>query len=344
MVWVNLGLDHFEDINEPELSLDCHESKVTKVSCGGNHSVVLLDDGSVLGCGDNSKGQLGFGGDSLVKSWQKVFDKNGMIVKDIVCGWEFTVIIDSFNGVYSCGEGLKGELGLGPDIRSSQQLSLVYQIPQGYQGKLFGSLNNCVLMLYNDEECKVYGWGANTKEQLLEPKSRKVSSPRLLLEFDNTNAQAQDSTVAEVSMGKDFIVVVDSKREIIDMRGKLPSGFVKERWLGERVECIGSMWTSIHLIQNGRMISFGNDKYKQLSRSGSTELKRFSTGSEHGVGMLEDGKVISWGWGEHGNCGELNGGNTSEFSKLYEPRGETDLYGGYATTWIVEHENEETVG
>ena len=31
------------------------------VACGGDHTLVLLENGDVLGCGDNSSGQLALG-------------------------------------------------------------------------------------------------------------------------------------------------------------------------------------------------------------------------------------------------------------------------------------------
>ena len=67
---------------------------------------------------------------------------------------------------------------------------------------------------------------------------------------------------------------------------------------------IGAGWSSVLvLFENGRVLSWGRDDHGQCAPSNLPLLSGIAAGSEHYLGLTQDGNVLAWGWGEHGNCG-----------------------------------------
>lgn len=333
------------------------------MACGGNHTMLLLDDGTLYGCGDNSKNQLC--SDVTVahwKEWKPLSGAGNIKYKDVACGWEFAVVINDKNEILSRGCGLKGELGLGKEF-SKNDFVKVMDVKDG--SKLFASFQNCVVVergkyCPSDKKksgTRIYGWGSNTKCQLFEPKCRKVDSPVLI--YDN-----DDVTVEYVAMGKDFMLFVDEQGRIVAVTGSLPKGFIFDEWAmlyGLKVHC---MWTSLHiwateegLAKKTGVYSIGNGTHGQLYNNEECddliEIKKIAVGSEHGIllcGKNSTSDVVAcWGWGEHGNCGRIQDGSTgpmNDYSNAISPLNEiftiahpnqkkVKIFGGCATTWIV---------
>ena len=78
---------------------------VVQIECGWSHCVVMLrtKDGAhlVYGWGRNDKGQLGLGTRANVHHPTRLFD--GINVKQVVCGSEFTMVVDSTGQIWGCG-------------------------------------------------------------------------------------------------------------------------------------------------------------------------------------------------------------------------------------------------
>lgn len=316
---------------KPELSWQ-GSRYVKKVNCGGNHSVLLLDDGRLYGCGDNSQSQLGSNntGEHWV-GWQ-VMEEN---YRDVTCGWEFTAVINTRNQLLVRGRGLKGELGIG-EAKRSMHFARIMDVQKG--SKLFSSFQNCVVVEPYGEGSRVLGWGSNTKCQVKEPKCRIVDRPHVIY-------ATSTALIDYVAMGKDFIVVVDTYGHILHVQGSIPQEFYLEDWRGKPVQ-ISCMWSSLHVLYNQSIYSYGNGNHGQLyENSCLLEIDFFNTGSEHGILISKDSKVFCWGWGEHGNCGRTSGnGSINDYSNVISPLNEIfeadsyarlKIYGGYASTWIV---------
>ncbi|KAE9041541.1 hypothetical protein PR003_g2796 [Phytophthora rubi] len=93
------------------------------VACGGQHTLVLLQDGRLFAMGDNEFGQLGVKrGETPEENYMDApvhvaafgSDKR---IKQISCGDEFSMVLTTTGEVYSWGRGQLGQLGLG-DSRS----------------------------------------------------------------------------------------------------------------------------------------------------------------------------------------------------------------------------------
>lgn len=323
----------------------CDSSSVQKISCGGNHTLLLLQDGSLYGCGDNSQYQLG----SAEESWVGWHAIEGSYL-DVTCGWEFTAMINHNGDLLTRGRGLKGELGR-RNTRLAEVPIKVMDVRIG--SKLFSSFQNCVVVEPTAcGGCRVLGWGSNTKCQLQQPKCRIIDHPVVLY-------QSESILVDYAAMGKDFIVLVDKQRHMVHASGLLPSGFCLQDWGGKPVH-VCCMWSSLH-VWPGRgesaIFSYGNGNHGQLFRvpQNHLEVEDFATGSEHGILVAAggDGGVLCWGWGEHGNCGQTGesatlsvpgvGNITKTLNTVFTrrdiestgTRATPKVYGGCASTWIV---------
>lgn len=322
--------------------------------------MLLLDDGCLYGCGDNSMNQLS--NEDHTKAWQewRLFNKERF--QDVACGWEFTVAINQYNEVLCRGNGPKGELGLGDDQKFGKDLEKVMIVNEG--SKLFGSLQNCVLIepKYVKGEKKgsrVYGWGSNTKCQLFKPKGRSVNTPTMIFESDHI-------LIDYVAMGKNFFVFVDTRGRIVKATGFLPAKFNFGEWSSCENLQVRCMWTSIHILvrqdltedRKRGIYSFGNNTHSQLFNLEKwelpMELENFAVGSEHGIIVYRNKEserlVACWGWGEHGNCGRLRSAQDLEFDSVndnskcasslntlisFTEQGPVKVFGGCATTWIA---------
>lgn len=111
-----------------ENSKNNEDMKVTKISCGEAHSIILNNKKEVYSWGFGSNGQLGLGfcedsfelGTGLSKSRiftpQKIkaFDNSDqkVLISDIQCGKTFSMFIDTKGGLYSCGVNDLKQLGI----------------------------------------------------------------------------------------------------------------------------------------------------------------------------------------------------------------------------------------
>lgn len=384
-----LGFPHGEDLMVPQLTLSTNvgldaafeasflstNDQLQKIACGGNHTVILLRDGGILMTGNNESGQLlGNINCKSIDRWTKPDDtwtfghqegskvtgqsennnNNIEYVVDVTCGWDFTMVMTSLNKVYIRGQGLKGELGAGPDIlQSSKFIEVFHSDDLTDKIQIFSSFQNCVILVTNrvNGYSKVYGWGSNIKCQLWSPKCKSVFEPSLIYE-------TQDHVIDYVSMGKDFMVYVDANGSIVHTTGNLPKTFNLELWRNRINLTVLSMWSSIHIIQKTptfNISSYGFNMHNQLLTNDDVTGLKVNTvalGSEHGIMICDEDDKISvrcWGWGEHGNCGSLQknksiiiNDRSNESSLLNEVmsiskgnESRVDVFGGCANTWIV---------
>jgi len=101
-----------------KLNLDL-TSKIIKIATGKSHSLLLLADGTVMGCGSNLFGQLGLGDSkTATKDFMKFtpipFDNNNTTsIVDISAGENFSMVCSRSGQVFVFGHPEYGQLGLG---------------------------------------------------------------------------------------------------------------------------------------------------------------------------------------------------------------------------------------
>jgi protein ATS1 len=346
-----LGIGHKEDVSVPKQVLVSEdiEPVIVSTAAGGNHTLLLSSSGDLFWAGDSTSGACG-----KVSASQRaptaeprfhrvrLTDTEEMFkVGLVVATWEATVIarLDAQGRnteVYSFGVGMKGELGLGELIIRTPTPSKIADFPpEGTEVvDLAACMGHVVAVLSNGD---VYGWGNGRKGQLGEPEA-VVNSPRRIA--------GVDFKVARAVCGKDFTVLVggaDDPRVLFlgsDKWGiKCSSPATAEDW-----KDVQASWGNVYALKRGGGLeSWGRDDHGQMTPPDVPRIEKIAVGSEHVLALDGEGNVLTWGWGEHGNCGPTKDSgdvkgrwNVITNSKYLPPVCKvTSIGAGCATSWIA---------
>ena len=380
---VNLGISDLEDRDECIKTLSLGKIKtflqhfgkvkfvqgekidqnfdIKELKCGGNHTLILLSNGLLLGAGNlkelrNDKYTVD---DHWVLLNNKIYDIvlseydevdfEEYKVESVSTCWDSSFIaLKSIKEsgpslVLSFGQQSKSELGR----EQSSNKYTILEINKAIDLKLHSCLYTTVLVAKSQNMTDIFGWGFNNKGQLkvIENKADKqIKVPTLL-------SQYTDSQDIVCRMGKDFVVICDYKNQTIQIKGNssIVETFSKTNFNLNDIHHVDTMWSSIHFNKENTILGIGNDQLGQLSMNNKTlpKAKFLKCGSEHMiyVSIEEPNVVKSWGWGEHGNCGVFTGDEDKnsqlvfyEPNVIYEAKEDEEIinvYGGCATTFIL---------
>ena len=305
-----LGLRHKLDTSVPEF---CEIGKgvqetaeiPTRITAGGNHTLVLLSSGRIIRSGSY------YGNISSDTSviWSKVTASNhfdntltgeaSATFKFCSATWSASTFITVGDRIYTQGLGTSGELGHGSTITQideiSHSLDLSCHLPSDTAiVDLASGVHHSVLVLSNGD---AYGWGNGRKGQIGEP-AEIVWQPRKIADLQ--------FKVIRVVCGREFTYLVgapETGEHIIlgadkwMIRSEAPKSI--HNWLD-----IGASWGSIFVLdRDGKIVSWGRNDDGQLAPQNLPLIKQIAIGSEHAIALTRKGNVVAWGWGEHGNCG-----------------------------------------
>ncbi|AYV78073.1 MAG: chromosome condensation regulator [Edafosvirus sp.] len=116
-----------------ETNYEFHEIKnipknIVQIACGSYHTIIRLTDGTLLGCGDNTSGQLGFYKNQIFKKFIKLDNLPKNIV-EVSCGGLHSMIRLTDGSLMSCGSNSNGELGHG-DFMRRDTFTTIQNIPK----------------------------------------------------------------------------------------------------------------------------------------------------------------------------------------------------------------------
>ena len=296
-----LGIGHKDDVSIPEQCqyLCDDKGKPTKVVASGNATFLLLSDGRVCRTGaQEASSATDFSTDPSFSAMFREIELTKKHPANLCsASWTVSIVATLENEIYVSGKGGKGELGLGPNWTATADYVKIVQFPP--KGTtvvdICSSVSHTVVILSNGE---AHGWGNGRKGQLGEP-SGIVWAPRKI-EGLNFNA-------VRVVCGREFTLFAGEP-----LGGKFAI-FGSDKWgvksqAPRTIGCwkdIGASWGSIFVLsKEGSLHSWGRDDHGQLAPTNLPQINSMAIGSEHVVVLLEAGKVMCWGWGEHGNCGE----------------------------------------
>ncbi|KAK5927900.1 hypothetical protein CgunFtcFv8_013009 [Champsocephalus gunnari] len=337
-----LGQGHVDDQPEPRFSdiTALQHKAVRTLTGGGGHSVVITENGEVFVCGQNNRGQLGLGHIADITTLQ-ICPSLTQRVSKVACGWEFTICLTDSGRVLACGSNAFGQLGVGKAVSHSADLLVVeslkdpvVSVAAGLRHSLAVTVSGCVYQ---------WGTGlcSHAKRALSpRPVPPHLSStvPSLVPGLDQKNVNMVTAGLAHcVCLTEDgdlFLWGSNKHGQLTSTEPFLSSPTLVKRSLlgGEKVVLVCSGWT--HIVaqtESRRVYTWGRGDYGQLGRqtchhaerqmtgpsagSGNTvvslpaEVKvlcgatQIACGSEHNLAIL-GGRLLSWGWNEHGMCGD----------------------------------------
>jgi protein ATS1 len=145
-------------------------------------------------------------------------------------------------------------------------------------------------------EGRLYGWGSSRHGQLgnaLKPQETVWVPHRIDLPFK----------VDRVVAGRNFTFVVGTENQqlLLGESKSFPTSTESSPFISP--DEISSGWSNIFSHGPRGLQAIGRNDRGQLPPQDLPLLKSFAAGSEHSIALTSENKVVSWGWGEHGNCG-----------------------------------------
>ncbi|KAK6346227.1 hypothetical protein TWF730_010557 [Orbilia blumenaviensis] len=314
-----LGICHVEDVHVPTEVFPPSLSTIN-ISAGGNHTFIFSRDSNIAyATGDNTFGQCSVASSSVQPisndpPSKSITTKFTSILppsptaqwQAIGSGWQFSIFVSSDNTVYACGNGPRGELGLGPFVTTAQSLTRIASFPPAGTTvvQVVSSVEHTLVLL---SDGRVYGWGNGRKGQLgpLANGEKYIWVP-IELQLD----LPAGFEVAGIAAGREFSAFISLKGEI-EVIGSDKWGVIKSRPSIKVPEwkTFAAGWGAIYILTGeGRVLAWGRGTHGQLPPEDLPLLEKLAVGSEHAIGIGLDGKLYAWGWGEHGNCGTLSKG------------------------------------
>ncbi|KAM3849861.1 secretion-regulating guanine nucleotide exchange factor [Diretmus argenteus] len=339
-----LGQGHVEDLPTPELSdtAALHNRAVRALSGGGGHSLAVTENGEVFVCGQNHSGQLGLGHTADVSTLH-LRPSLSLRVDKVSCGWDFTLLLSDCGRVFACGSNAFGQLGVEQALTHSTDLLVVESLKErvvsvaaGLRHSLAVTDSGCVYQWGT-------GLSSHARRALSpHPVPAHFSSkvPSLVPGLDHvtshTVAAGSAHCVCLTGGGDVFLWGSNKHGQLTTTEPFSSSPTLLKRSLlgGERVVHVWSGWT--HLVaktESGRVFTWGRGDYGQLGRAAPTSpdperqsggslvdggsqraclpaevtalcgATQIACGSEHNIAIV-GGRLFSWGWNEHGMCGD----------------------------------------
>ncbi|KAJ4944182.1 hypothetical protein JOQ06_012727 [Pogonophryne albipinna] len=131
------------------------------VACGGQHSIFLLQDGSVYTCGSNSCGQLGQ--DKPGTSPELVAALDTQTIRMVSCGRAHSMAVNEQGQVFAWGAGEGGQLGLGTSEVAVRIPRLVKRLCDHRISQVMCGNQHCIAL---SKDGQLFTWGQNTSGQL----------------------------------------------------------------------------------------------------------------------------------------------------------------------------------
>jgi len=342
-----LGISAADIVDIPTLAPDfAILENIRSIKGGDNHTIVLFADTRVMAvAGSNRKGQCLYTTHGITEEEPRVEQfqtvHRGAVFIAATCESTAQIIPHPQTGQGQLnihGQGHWGELGYGDDVTVFSGFASGRPVIDPLPGRVAdfaGGVWHYVAVL---QDGSVYGWGKARLGQLGSKFSGKVTSPTKLdgIPFKSVRVTCgKDFTylVGDSSTGEHIVLGKDKFNIISDMPANV-SGW----------KDIGATWHAIVvLFEDGKLVAWGRNTMWQLIPPGLPLIEKMAVGSEHVLALTKNGKLISWGWGKHGNCGDLShlqekvkNDMVSGFWNEIYLAGKVDFIGaGYCTSFVV---------
>ncbi len=304
-------------------ALSCGFCEIVKISAGVEYSLVLLDDGSVWGWGNNSYGQLGDGTttSSNVPIQVHGVDDIGYLgdIIDISAGYYFSLALRSDGTVLSWGKNDYGQLGKGDTIDSTTPVEVLDTSGVGSLVDIVQISAGAIHGAAVKSDGTVLVWGGNLNGELGIGTSDSLPHPIPTCVLDIDSSGILDGIV-KISAGTEYNLALKSDGTVLSWGanndGQLGNDTTLSRYLPDFVlatdgidtmrnvteisACpLGVLFTYGHslILKNDSTVwSFGRNDNGQLGIN-STEPARTPVQvlGEYGTGFLENVIAIDEG-------------------------------------------------
>ena len=309
-------------------------------SAGGEHTLLLHNDGRIFSVGNNNIGQAGLSGvSSIVTTPTELYDEDEIQIVDAVsvaAGDKHSVAALSDGSVLIWGDNTFGQLG--NDIEVSSHL------PAYISG-----LDNVLEVVAGDDfsvarmqDNTLLAWGDNTNGQL---GNGQVDNGSVQINFE-PKAVSGVSNIILIGAGSNHVLALRSDGQVFawgnNDSGQLGVGDVDSRALPSEidsallegvVQIAAGAAHSLALLSDGTVIGWGDNSFYQLGIENDsplaqvlepvvitdatgiplTDIVSISTGDYFSSVLTRDGRIISWG---DNTKGQLSGDLSVQGSRV----------------------------
>ncbi|KAJ0446983.1 putative regulator of chromosome condensation 1/beta-lactamase-inhibitor protein II [Helianthus annuus] len=316
-----LGTGKLQDEHVPQL-LPVLPS-LSLLSCGGAHVIALTHGKKVLTWGRGTSGQLGHG--DLVNSLEpkSVEVLNNFNITHVSAGWNHSGFVSECGYLFTCGDGSFGQLGHGDYVSQSSPVK-VSHLASRHVCEIACGMRHSLALLKGEHGDQVYGFGSGKRGQLgiSKEKVKSVSLPQSV-------SGLQEVDVSSISANGDHSAALSSDAHLYTWGrgfGGTPDVCCPNRVISRysfKQAALG--WNhALLLTDEGDILMLGGSHHGVLSNpqkeiSVNQDLDQgqvkeipgldrikvagVASGSEHSVITTENGVIMTWGWGEHGQLG-----------------------------------------
>ncbi|XP_053576635.1 secretion-regulating guanine nucleotide exchange factor isoform X2 [Bombina bombina] len=311
------------------------------ISGGGGFSAAITDTGQLYVCGHNKDGQLGLGNTEDVTHFSLCTILSDVRVSQVTCGWDFMIILTENGQLLSCGSNKYSQLGI-PQMetcRSPTQIEVfkekVVDAAAGLRHALALTESGHIFQWGTGlaSQAKRYSQGKPL------PSFLTAKEPCLVPGLENVHGKKVTAgsfhSVALMDSGELYVWGNNKYRQLLQNNLYIiePHKITNHFFSGERIENIWSGWT--HLVAQsgtGNIFTWGRANYGQIGRLIGVQDKKeqaielddgicnkesieypacipcltgasqIACGSEHNLAVCGN-ELYSWGWNEHGMCG-----------------------------------------
>ncbi|KAL8518818.1 hypothetical protein ACS0TY_009970 [Phlomoides rotata] len=367
-----LATGRLQDEHTPQLlrSLSSY-GPITSLSCGGAHVIAVAPGGRVLTWGRGSSGQLGHG--EMVNSSQpKIVEGfEGVVITHVSAGWNHSGFVTEDGAIFTCGDGSFGQLGHGDNNSLSYPLEVSFFASKPVERVACGMRHSLVLLRGNVEN-QVYAFGSGKRGQLgiSMAKVKPTSLPQITMGLGNLNiihitangdhssALSGDGSlymwgrgfgcasdayiprhfdaafpVDEVALGWNHALLLTKAGEVFMIGGE------RHGVLGDpQKTSLMSDVSEVPMAAQQREVTM-----QIITGLTETKVRQVAAGAEHSTLVTDDGSVMAWGWGEHGQLGV---GDTNDQTapqvvnlghKLAEKCAILSVYCGSGFSFVLRH-------
>ena len=170
-----------------------NSGNIKEIYLGGQHTIILKNDGTLWGCGLNDNGQLGLG-DTTNRTVLTQITTNTNDIKSVHCGDSYTLILKNDDTLWSCGYNGYGQLGLG-DTRNRTTFTQITTNTDDIKSIYSGS--NYISVLKNNGT--LWACGHNGYSQLgLGDTTNRNTLTQITANVDNVKNFANDYNIPSI--------------------------------------------------------------------------------------------------------------------------------------------------